>query len=371
MRVLLLGGTGAMGISLIEILSRNGYDVYVTSRKERESKKNITYIKGDAHDLVFMNSILKNRYDAIIDFMVYDIHEFKSRVELLLCATNQYIFTSSSRVYANIDRIITENSPRLLDISTDSEYLKSNEYGLLKAKEENILFDSTQKNWTIIRPYITYNVDRLQLGGIEKDVWLNRALNGRSIPFPKDVANHYTTLSYGADVAEGIAALIGNTKAFGEVFNITSNEHLLWRDILEIYLKVLESELKLKPKVFIPENSDKLSLIMGNKYQMQYDRLFDRIFDNSKLMNACDKKIDFTLIEDGLTKCLTKSIKKEFTHCNLNPELEGYLNRMSNDEVMLAEFDRSVNIIKYIGWRYSPNLFTLLKKISKYIKKKI
>ena len=39
---------------------------------------------------------------------------------------------------------------------------------LQKAREENLLLKSDSRNWTIIRPYITYYDERLQLGVFEK-----------------------------------------------------------------------------------------------------------------------------------------------------------------------------------------------------------
>lgn len=50
----------------------------------------------------------------------------------------------------------------------DEDYIKTDEYALQKARQENILLGSKYKNWTIIRPYITYNKERLQLGVLEK-----------------------------------------------------------------------------------------------------------------------------------------------------------------------------------------------------------
>ena len=40
-----------------------------------------------------------------------------------------------------------------------------------------------------------------QLGVLEKELWLYRALNGRTIVFSKDIAEKSTTLTYGYDVA--------------------------------------------------------------------------------------------------------------------------------------------------------------------------
>lgn len=49
---------------------------------------------------------------------------------------------SSARVYAENNALISEDSPRLLDVSTDAVYLRTNEYALAKAREENILRNS-------------------------------------------------------------------------------------------------------------------------------------------------------------------------------------------------------------------------------------
>lgn len=140
MNILVLGGTGAMGVHLVELLSQRGDAVWVTSRRERPSRKNVTYVRGDAHDNDFLQTLLDSRrWDAIVDFMVYRTDEFRHRMPQLLAATAQYVFLSSSRVYADSAEPITENSPRLLDVSTDAAYLKTDEYALAKARQENAL----------------------------------------------------------------------------------------------------------------------------------------------------------------------------------------------------------------------------------------
>lgn len=43
LKILLLGGTGAMGVHLSKVLNNQGEDVYVTTRRERKGM-GITYI---------------------------------------------------------------------------------------------------------------------------------------------------------------------------------------------------------------------------------------------------------------------------------------------------------------------------------------
>jgi len=298
MKILLLGGTGAMGSHLTDYLSDKGHRVVVTSRSKYEGTEYVEYRQGNAKNKEFLMEILSEQWDAIVDFMVYTVEQFSERIDLLLGATSQYFFLSSARVYNESKEAITEESPRLLDASKDYEFLDTREYSLSKARQENILRSSKKKNWTIIRPYITYNEKRLQLGNLEKEEWLYRALHGRTIVFSEDIRDHITTLTYGLDVAAGIASLIQNQKALGETYHITNECSYKWGEILDIYLEVLEEKLGYRPKVVYQNLSDYQSW-NTNKYQIIYDRLFDRSFDNTKINEFINTK-DFAPIKIGL-----------------------------------------------------------------------
>ena len=70
MRVLLLGGTGAMGTYLTQHLYAEGVSVTVTSRTQRKSSDGVSYVSGNAKEISFLDSMLVQRWDAIVDFMV-------------------------------------------------------------------------------------------------------------------------------------------------------------------------------------------------------------------------------------------------------------------------------------------------------------
>lgn len=302
MKILVLGGTGAIGIHTVQYLIDNGNEVYVTSRLPRKSLGNCHYLLGNARNNDYLYSLLNTMWDCIIDFMNYDTYEFKNRVSRLLDSTEQYIFISSSRVYSDLDEIITEKTPRLLDVSGDLEYLATDEYALHKARQENILLTSNKRNWTIVRPYITYNDNRLQLGVLELPNWLYRALQGRTIVFSKDIASKYTTLTYGKDVANGIASLVGHQECLSQIFHITTEQSILWGDVLEIYLNKLEHYLGKRPAVKWSKQSLNL-LIPEAKYQVLYDRCYNRRFCSAKIGEFVDVS-GFTSPYVGLEQCL-------------------------------------------------------------------
>ena len=303
-----------MGVHLAMLLSKQGNDVFVTTRKDRMNNAGITYLRGNAHDPLFIEEILREGWDAIVDFMVYHTDEFARRVDLLLRYTNQYVYLSSARIFANEDAYITERSPRLLDITSDTDYLKTDEYALTKALQENLLRASGYKNWTIVRPYITFSDIRLQLGVYEKEQWLYRALQGRAIVFSKDIASHYTTLTYGEDVAQGIAGLIGNAMALGEDFNIVTAESLTWQEVLDLYVRTIEECAGKRPPVVYTDTCLNL-LFKRTQYQVKYCRLFDRKFDNRKILSAVPD-LRFSDVRISLQRCLCALINSR--RFNLN-----------------------------------------------------
>lgn len=349
MRILILGGTGAIGVPLVSLLA-NKHQLIVSTRTKKEDKKNIKYIQGNAKEPAFLNSLLNEYYDAIIDFMVYSSKELKERLPILLDNTNQYFFFSSSRCYANSDKPITEDSPRLVDVCMDPEYLSIDEYGMAKGREENLLRETGKINWTIIRPYITYNSNRIQLGVYEKENWLRRALEGKTIVFPKDIASKKTSLTYGPDVANAIIDLIGNKKAYGQAFHITINESYTWGEILEFYCIKIQEITGMKPIVKFVENSKGL-MTVWNKWQIKYDRLYDRQFDNSKIESVRGKyKYKPTLI--GLEECLREFISNPvWIDGNINVKYEAWCDKQCGEWTPLREISGKRNKIQYIRHR--------------------
>ena len=139
-KILLLGGTGAMGLALENLMRGGHYEVYITSRSKHKSYGNIHYVELNGLDYDAVNEYVKDKHFlAVFDFMLYlSLKNFKRSLTLLSNHTDQYFFFSSSRVYAESDNI-TEESPRLLDTCKDTEYLATNEYALAKAREEDII----------------------------------------------------------------------------------------------------------------------------------------------------------------------------------------------------------------------------------------
>lgn len=363
MRILVLGGTGAMGKHLVNILIEQKHDVTVTSRRQIVSSlSNIHYVRGDAHDVTFIADLLhKTRYDAVVDFMHYTTLEFSSRCDMYLSNTNHYIFLSSSRVYAKAEGCITEESPRLLDVSQDLEYLATDDYALSKARQEDILKASGRTNYTIIRPYITFSEERLQLGIFEKEDWLNRVFDTNNIVFSKDIASHYTSLTYGKDVAYAISRLVGNQLAHGQAFHIANPKSVSWEEIVHCYAKVIENKIGKTIPIVYEDNCFYLEGLT-TKWCVKYSRLFDYYFDNSKVLSLVPDLV-FTETLKGLQECLSIFLENpSFKY--INPYPQARMDRLSNSLQSILLWKKQSDRCKYIFYRFAP-LCVIRKRIHK------
>jgi len=213
-KVLVLGGTGAMGSYLVPKLVEDAHTVDVVSMDDVTSDKpNLRYIKANAMDKAFLSELLSNHYDGIVDFMIYNTKSFPEYCPLFLENTDHYIYLSTYRVFADEEHPIRESSPQLLNVSKDELLLNSDDYCIHKARGEKFLRESKYRNWTIIRPAITYSHKRCQLITYERCHMLPYIKSGKPIPLYSDALKVQGTMSWAGDVAEMQRRLLFNKKA--------------------------------------------------------------------------------------------------------------------------------------------------------------
>ena len=342
-KVLVLGGTGAMGRYAVPELLRLGFCVDVIALDILDlTHKNLTSTIADAMDDKWLEKqITETRYDIILDFMSYKLPQFKARVDVLLENTDQYMFLSSCRVYANEEVPVKETSPRLIDVSKDEEYLKlgEREYSLFKAAEEDILTGSGKKNWTIILPATTYSTGRAQLVTLEAGTFVYRALTGKPVVIPIQAKDKPATLSWAGDVGVMIARLAGKEEALGEKFITATAEHNTWGEIAEIYRELLGLEYEWVDKeVYLHIMSKDPEVISpAVRYQLEYARMFDRITDNSKILKITGmKQEELTSFYDGmkmeLSRLTLENIRVDAIRERINTRMDEYFAKKAEEK---------------------------------------
>lgn len=349
MKILLLGGTGAIGTSITKYLNCSDNEIHITSRRNRNDSENVHYLLGDAHNDAFLDQILQTKYDVIVDLMIYTTEELKARVNKLIQSTDHYFFMSSSRVYANSSDCLSESSPLIIDVCKDYQFLQTDDYALSKAREERIISDSKLLNWTIVRPYITYGYSRFQLGVFEKEDWLFRAINGRTIVFMNDIADKYTSLTYGDDVGMCIAKLIGKSSSKGEFYNIANPENIKWMDILDIYKSRIENKLGREIDVLMLKDSIEFQKVFERPYQIIYDRAYDRRFDSTKIIAATGVK--FTAVHRGLSDCIDHFLEDP-RFGGINGRYEGWFDKQSKQFTPILQIPGKRSKLHYLVERF-------------------
>lgn len=326
-KILVLGSSGAMGSYIVPYLADMGYSVTAVSLDdEKPYNDNVTCIKADVRDKEFLLSLLSQRFDGLVDFSYYSYKEFREYYKLFLENTGHYIFLSSCRVYANEEVPVKETSPRLLDVSTDTKLLASNDYCIVKAKKEDMLLLSDYDNWTIVRPATTFSKMRFQLVTLEAVNCVGRARKGKKVVLPEQAKDIPATLCWAGDVSMMIAKLFFNDDAKRQIFNVCSSEYHTWGEIADYYNKICGLEA-----VWV-DKEDYLKIIspelnLNVRWQLEYARMFNRITDNSKVLRFTGMKQEqLTPLYDAL-KMMVDAIPDDyvFPETDVSRRMDEYL----------------------------------------------
>ena len=297
-KVLLIAGGGTLGrYTAKELLSKDCEVDVICLEDNISDNSNLRYYKANA-DLKYLTEFLKdNYYDGIVNFIHYTSVDAYKPVHKLLCSkTDQLIFLSSYRVYADLQHPITETAPMLADVvKDDEEFLQTENYALPKAGCEKYLREeSGTKNWTIVRPVISFSDKRFDLVTVSGREIIDAAKSGKTILLPKAAKNLTAGLDWAGNSGKLIANLLFKKECFGEAYTVSSGQNLTWGEVADIYTRLTGVKFRWA------ETEEYVNTGHGG-YILIYDRLYDRKVDNSKILKATGlKKENFTSIENGI-----------------------------------------------------------------------
>ena len=297
-KVLLIAGGGTLGTYTAKELLNKGCAVDVICLEDYTSNNpKLCYHKANA-DLNYLTEFLKDKYyDGIVNFIHYiSVDDYKPIHKLLCNKTDQLIFLSSYRVYADLQHPITESAPMLADvIKEDEEFLKTENYALPKAICEKFLREeSGTKNWTVVRPVISFSDKRFDLVTVSGHEIIDAARSGKTVILPEAAKNLTAGLDWAGNSGKLIANLLFKKECFGEAYTVSSGQNLTWGEVADIYTRLTGVKFRWV------ETAEYVSTGHGG-YILNYDRLYDRAVDNTKILKATGfKNEDFTSIEDGI-----------------------------------------------------------------------
>lgn len=281
MKVLILGGVGITSSEVTKLALKKGWDVTLYNRGSNMSFKELgaKYILGDFRDKDDVREKLKGQtFDVIADFFAFTREHATSDYELFKDITKQYIFVSTCMVYEKParDHIIREDSPR--------NNIYSVGYGIEKALCEDFLMQKWHDEGfpvTIVRPSHTYWTGEVIVPmATAKTQWtyLDRMLRGKKTIVHGDGTSLWT-VTHNTDFAKGVVGLMGNRKAIGNAFHITSDKSVGWNNIIDNYAFALGVNA---PKIHIASE-----FIGKHYYKGEQNLLADKaesvLFDNTKI----------------------------------------------------------------------------------------
>jgi len=277
MRVLFIGGTGFISSEVSRQAIAKGFELYLLNRGLRSAKIPGSHtLIADIRNPQSIRTALKNMdFDVVVDWIAYTPEDIERNLAIFSGRTKQFIFISSASAYQKPPKhyLITESTPLENPYWDYSRNKIACEERLMKAfREEGFPV-------TIVRPSLTYDTNfPIAIGGWGCYTLADRLKKGLPIIVHGDGSSLWV-VTHAEDFGRGFLGLLGNPKALGEAFHITSDEVLTWDQIYQTIAEALGVEANIKhiPSDFIVKVAPQFT---GSLYG---DKMWSAVFDNSKI----------------------------------------------------------------------------------------
>jgi nucleoside-diphosphate-sugar epimerase len=282
MKVLFIGGTGIISSACAELAIARGHELFMLNRGVSQKyvvPEAATVLQADIHgdEAALARVLAGHRFDVVVDFIAYHPDDIERDLRLFRSRMDQFLFISSASAYQKPPQnyLITEETP------LENPFW---EYSRNKIACENRLIQAYRDEGfpvTILRPSHTYGHSQIPFAVTSwQHPWtvIDRMKRGQQIIIPGDGTSLWV-LTWNADFAKGLVCLLGNEKAIGEAFQITSHQVLSWNQIhLEVYRALgLEPNVVHIPSDLIARHwPDAVGSLIGDKSNSV-------VFDNSKI----------------------------------------------------------------------------------------
>ena len=330
MKILFIGGTGTISTAISKALAAKGEELYLINRGSRNDilPSNVSFITVDINDEEAVTEKLKGmEFDCVCDFIGFVPSQLERDYR-------QFMYISSASAYNKLpsDHVITEGT------SLANPYW---EYSRNKIACEEFLMKKYREEGfpvTIIRPSHTYDERSVPLGVQgSKGSWqvVKRIMDEKPVIIHGDGTSLWT-ITFNEDFAKGFIGLIGNPRAIGEAFQITSDVSLTWNQIYETIASVLGKTLKpyYVSSRFLADISD---------YDYEGSLIGDKsnsvIFDNSKLKRAVPGFCCSIRPEEGIRRTIEYCLAHE--ECRVeDPEFDAWCDKVIDSlEGLKKSFD--------------------------------
>lgn len=313
MKLLVVGGTGVISYAVVMEALKQGIEVTCINRgrsKSQQLPKEVELIIADYHNKDVITKELKGKYfDAVIDVICYKPSDIEYSVSLFKDVCTQYIFFSSCAVYnkGKGDYVCNEESPLINSIWN---------YSISKVECENKLVELAAKYnliYTIVRPAVTYGNTRIPYGitppyGYHGTL-IQRIINNKPIVL-WDEGRAFSTITRVEDFAIGLVGLLGNPKAYNEIFNVVGDERYHWKDVIDELGRILNCHpvyLNISKEQLAQEMPDRKGEILGG-------RGISQLLDNTKLKSVVPNFKTTIGLAEGLRSTVNYYLENDYLY---------------------------------------------------------
>jgi len=276
LKILFIGGTGKISSACTSLAVERGFDMYLLNRgqTDRPVPEGVTILTADIRDRESARAALADhKFDAVVNFIAFTAEHIETDLELFRDRTDQYIFISSASAYQSppVNLPVTESTP------LDNPYWQYSRDKI--ACEERLMraYREEKFPFTVVRPSHTYDRTMLPFQG----GWtvVDRMRRGQKVIVHGDGSSLWV-FTHHSDFAKGFVGLLGNSRAIGEAFHITSDELLTWNQLHEIAARAAGAP----PPQIVHIPSDLINAFDSNwGAGLLGDKAASMIFDNSKI----------------------------------------------------------------------------------------
>jgi nucleoside-diphosphate-sugar epimerase len=217
MKILVMGGTRFIGVSLVKLLVSQGHEVTLFNRGKKPSPvAGLRTIIGDRTDPQQLQDKLSGEsFDAVFDNNGRELSDTQPLVEIFRDRLQHFVYMSSAGVYLDSDILPYYESDATDPKSRHKGKLDTEAY-LQQVRAENGF------PFTSIRPTYIYGPQNYN----DVEAWFfDRIVRDRPIPIPAN-GKFITQLGHVEDLASAMAAVLGNEKAIGQIYNVSDSRYV-------------------------------------------------------------------------------------------------------------------------------------------------
>lgn len=300
MKILIIGGTGLISVSITQFLLDRGEDVTLFNRGKStlplDSRAKV--IHGDRTEYAAFESQMHEAglFDVVMDMVGYLPEDGPSVERAFGGRVGHYIFCSTVDVY---------HKPAFRYPYTEGEpYGGLNAYSCNKVILEKMLREAESRGafpLTIIRPAYTYGESRGPVhpaGG--STMFLDRIIKGKPVIIHGDGSSFWVAC-HRDDVARTFMAAAGQPRTFGRSYHVTGEEWMTW----DSYTRRIAEAVGAPNPMIVHIPTDLLMKIDPKRYAVVGENFqFNNIFDNT----AAKTDLDFRYTipwKEGVRRMLT------------------------------------------------------------------